>query len=523
MQAPVTTPPPNYSTGLGRGATAALTAHSDIEGNDSYDDYGNESWRNNKKRRFDSFLADLDELSDSEDDLDMVEDIDTDGELRGIEEALNCYDDLDSVLKLENSQRFTETMVKIEEALEKGSENSLDQAILLEEDDNSEYQLLVDCIGLSADIENEISIIHGFIRDKYRSKFPELESLVHHPIDYARVVKKIGNEVDLTLVDLQGLLPSAIVMVVSVTASTTCGKPLPEHVLHKTIDACDRALSLDSARGKVLAFVESRMEIIAPNLCAVVGSAVAAKLMVTAGGLPELAKLRPCNVRLLGAKRESLAGFSKEFRVGYVEETELYKGTPPLLRNRACRVIASKATLAARVDSAGTDSSGKDGRKFRAEIEKSIEKWQEAPPAKRPKPLPVPNSEPKKKRGGRRLMKKKEKYGMTEIRKLANRMEFGVAEESSLGDGIGQGYGMLGKAGVRVSVCKRRLLGDKVDKKKFSKGRDYHGATCGFTSSLAGIELSNPHVKNELCGGGGGGTESTYFSKAGTFSRVKRT
>ncbi|KAL9142373.1 hypothetical protein ABFS82_14G165600 [Erythranthe guttata] len=372
MQAPVTTPPPHYFTGLGRGATAALTAHSDIEGND--DDYGNESWRNNKKRRFDSFLADLDELSDSEDDLDMVEDIDTDDELAGIEEAVNCYDDFDCVLKLENSQRFAEIMVKIEKALEKGNENSLDQAIILEDDENTEYQLLVDCSALSVDIENEISIIHNFIRDKYRSKFPELESLVHHPIDYARVVKKIGNEVDLTLVDLQGLLPSAIVMVVSVTASTTCGKPLPEHVLQKTIDACDRALSLDSAREKVLAFVESRMEIIAPNLCAVVGSAVAAKLVATAGGLPELAKLRPCNVRLLGAKRKSLAGFSKEFRAGYVEETELYKGTPPLLRNRACRVIASKATLAARVDSAaGTDSSGKDGRKFRAEIEKSIE------------------------------------------------------------------------------------------------------------------------------------------------------
>jgi RNA processing factor Prp31 len=50
---------------------------------------------------------------------------------------------------------------------------------------------------LSVDIENEIIIIHNFIRDEYRLKFPELESLVHHPIDYARVVKKIGNEMDL--------------------------------------------------------------------------------------------------------------------------------------------------------------------------------------------------------------------------------------------------------------------------------------------------------------------------------------
>ena len=91
----------------------------------------------------------------------------------------------------------------------------------------------MDCNALSVDIENEITIIHNFISDKYRLKFPELESLVHHPIDYARVVKKIGNEMDLTLVDLEGLLPSAIIMVVSVTASTTSGKPLSEENLEK--------------------------------------------------------------------------------------------------------------------------------------------------------------------------------------------------------------------------------------------------------------------------------------------------
>ncbi|KAL2945406.1 U4/U6 small nuclear ribonucleoprotein Prp31-like protein [Bienertia sinuspersici] len=143
----------------------------------------------------DSFLADHDELSGNEaDDVEkdadaenMKEDID--GELTDIN-SLN-YDDLDNVPKLQKSQRYIDIMQK----------------------------LIVDCNALSLDIENEIIIIHNFIRDKYRLKFPE--SLVHYPIDYARVVKKIGNEADLTLVDLEGLLPSAIIMVVSVTASTT--------------------------------------------------------------------------------------------------------------------------------------------------------------------------------------------------------------------------------------------------------------------------------------------------------------
>ena len=52
-----------------------------------------------------------------------------------------------------------------------------------------------------------------------RAKFPELESLVHHPIDYARVVKAIGNEMDITLIDtLEDILPQVRQSLLSPTA-----------------------------------------------------------------------------------------------------------------------------------------------------------------------------------------------------------------------------------------------------------------------------------------------------------------
>ncbi|RZC79731.1 hypothetical protein C5167_042308 [Papaver somniferum] len=480
----------------------------------------------------DSFLADLDDLSDNEANVphedeghesDMDED--SDGDIADIE-ALN-YENLDSVSKLQKSQRYIDIMQKVEAALQKGSETE-EQGFSSEDD--PEYQLIVDCNALSVDIENEIVIIHNFIKDKYRLKFPELESLVHHPIDYARVVKKIGNEVDLTLVDLEGLVPSAVIMVVSVTASTTVGKPLPEDSLNKTIEACDRALALDIAKKEVLDFVESRMGYIAPNLSAIVGSAVAAKLMGTAGGLTALAKMPACNVQLLGAKRKTLAGFStatSQYRVGYLEHTEIFQTTPPALKMRACRVLAAKSTLAARVDSIRGDPTGKTGRNLREEIRKKIEKWQEPPPAKQPKPLPVPDSEPKKKRGGRRLRKMKERYAVTDMRKLANRMQFGIPEESSLGDGLGEGYGMLGQAGngkLRVSVGQSKLAAKVAKKSKIKSYGSVSGTTSGLTSSLAftpvqGIELSNPQAHaNQL----GSGTQSTYFSEVGTFSKIKR-
>ncbi|KAF3331489.1 pre-mRNA processing ribonucleoprotein binding region-containing protein isoform X2 [Carex rostrata] len=478
----------------------------------------------------DSFLADLEELSDNEgypeEENAELADVENDGDTDMQDlESLN-YDDLDSVSKLQRSQRYKDIMQKVEEALEKGERT---EGTFLVEDD-PEYQLIVNCNSLSVDIENEIVIIHNFIRDKYRLKFPELESLVHHPIDYARVVKKIGNETDLTLVDLEGLLPSAVIMVVSVTASTTTGKPLPEETLAKTIEACDRALTLDSAKKKVLEFVESRMGYIAPNLSAIVGSAVASRLVGSAGGLTALAKMPACNVQLLGFKRKNLAGMSKvsALHVGFLEQTEMFQSTPEPLRARVVRVLAAKSTLAARIDSIRGDPTGKAGRDFREGIRKKVEKWQEPPPAKLPKPLPVPDSEPKKKRGGRRLRKLKERYAITEMMKQKNRMPFGKQEETSLGDGLGEGFGMLGQAGsgkLRISAAQSKLK-PKATKKFKERSFGSSGATSGLTSSLAftpvqGIELTNPqaHGSSLL----GSGTQSTYFSETGTFSKIKRT
>ena len=61
----------------------------------------------------------------------------------------------------------------------------------------------------------------------------------------------------------------------------------------------------------------------------------------------------------------------------------------------------------------------------------------------------------------------KERYAVTDMMKLANRMQFGIPEESSLGDGLGEGYGMLGQAGsgkLRVSAAQNKLAA-KVAKK----------------------------------------------------------
>ncbi|KAF6161968.1 hypothetical protein GIB67_020024 [Kingdonia uniflora] len=199
---------------------------------------------------------------------------------------------------------------------------------------------------------------------------------------------------------------------------------------------------------------------------------------------------------------------------------EICQSATPSLRKDALKKLASKSVLAGRIDLLRRDLTGETGRAYRDEILKKIAKRQDLSPAKQPKPLPVPDSNPKKNRGGRRYRKRKERYSTTDMSKLVNRMQFGIPEESSLGDGLGFGYGMLGQDGNGKLPAK---IAKKFKETKHSAGSS-GATTSGFTSSLAftsvqELELPNPqlHAYNQLRSG----TQSTYFSELGTFSKIK--
>ena len=128
------------------------------------------------------------------------------------------------VCKLRDSDRFKQ----VKEALDRNE----DQKSLTTRDDimgpveaDPEYQLIVSANTLAVDIDNEISTIHKFTRDKYTKRFPELESLVVSPLEYLKTVRELGNNLDKAKNNqvLSNFLTQATIMVVSVTASTTQG------------------------------------------------------------------------------------------------------------------------------------------------------------------------------------------------------------------------------------------------------------------------------------------------------------
>jgi len=55
-------------------------------------------------------------------------------------------------------------------------------------EDHPEYHLLTQSNSLSTLIDGEIMLVHKYIRDHYSVRFPELETLINNPLEYAKVV-----------------------------------------------------------------------------------------------------------------------------------------------------------------------------------------------------------------------------------------------------------------------------------------------------------------------------------------------
>ena len=410
-------------------------------------------------------------------------------------------------------------------------------------EDNPEYHLLTQSNTLSTSIDTEIMIVHKYIRDHYSIRFPELETLVTNPLDYAKVVTIIGNgpmdgdsmKVLQTSKDnklgatIRTVLDGPSVMIVTVEATTTKGREMSEVELSRVMRACDMTLALDKAKKTLTDYVQSRMNLFAPNLTALIGSLTAAQLLNFAGGLTGLAKTPACNLPPLGSKKQSGHGLATNVGVrqqGFLYHSPIIRGIPNDLKRQAMRIVSAKVVLAARVDRVHNSPDGSTGEELKAACLQRLEKLTEPPPNKGQRALPAPDDKPARKRGGRRARKAKEATAMTDLRKAQNRMVFGK-EEKEVGYGTGEGTQGMGMIGQSNDGRIRNLQIDKRTAAKLSaKNKGWGGATpiSGSASSLRGFgQTANSNIDLRGKGLRASGVGAGSASLSGTASSISFT
>eukprot|EP00746_Dinoflagellata_sp_MGD_P158858 gnl/MRDRNA2_/MRDRNA2_86575_c0_seq1.p1 gnl/MRDRNA2_/MRDRNA2_86575_c0~~gnl/MRDRNA2_/MRDRNA2_86575_c0_seq1.p1 ORF type:complete len:384 (-),score=5.40 gnl/MRDRNA2_/MRDRNA2_86575_c0_seq1:957-2108(-) len=362
--------------------------------------------------------------------------------------------------------------------------------------------------------------IYCIIRDIYRCRFPELDSIVHEPLEYAHVVKALGKETEISHVDLSTVPPLSR-NIIAVTAASTSGKPLSDLSCHKVLKGCNIIIEMNADKSSVLLFIEQKMNTIAPNLSALLGTQITANLITAVGGIINLSNTPGCNIQTLGTKEKihrSTICTDDHPQNSFVFACEIIQQTPLAWKQKALRLVSSKCALLARIDRHGCTNEN-EGLKVREEILALIEKWQELRTPKLKKALPMPDSANNKKRGGKKLRKFREHYGVTKAHRAQNRIGFNQPQEetSNRDDSICiYPYGHLETDYLLKNVKKKRHK--NLIQNKHSMVNNTNNGVCGW-SSLAftpfqGIELHNPFISiHQSCDRNG---TLSYFSEGKT-------
>ncbi|MFB6305355.1 MAG: NOP5/NOP56 family protein [Haloferacaceae archaeon] len=121
----------------------------------------------------------------------------------------------------------------------------------------------------------------------------------------------------------------------------------------RAVSLAERAVGLADEAEALRRFVEREAPSVAPNLAAMAGPVLAARLMALAGGLESLARKPSGTVQVLGAEDAlfaHLAGHAPSPKHGVIYTHEYVRGTRPADRGSAARALAGKLTIAARID-----------------------------------------------------------------------------------------------------------------------------------------------------------------------------
>ncbi len=137
------------------------------------------------------------------------------------------------------------------------------------------------------------------------------------------------------------------------TAEIPPGAPLTAGDIAAIQGFARLARALLDERKSLEIYITICMDDVAPNLSDVLGPMLGARLIARAGGLDRLARLPASSLQVMGAG-EALFKHIREGtpspKHGFIFRHPLISGSPKRLRGKMSRMIAGRATIAARVD-----------------------------------------------------------------------------------------------------------------------------------------------------------------------------
>lgn len=209
-------------------------------------------------------------------------------------------------------------------------------------------------VQLLGELDTSLNGLSSRVREWYGLHYPELSRIIRDHQSYLRFITEIGDRASVTKEKLEALgLQRRDVAGILKEAEGSMGAPLQGSELAEAQRLAQQVLSLYEYRGKLTEYISSLAEEAAPNVSALAGPTLAAKLIEKAGGIKRMAMMPSSTLQILGAEKalfRAMKTKSKPPKHGLIFQHPYVNAAPRGLRGLRARHLAAKLSIAARAD-----------------------------------------------------------------------------------------------------------------------------------------------------------------------------
>jgi len=215
-------------------------------------------------------------------------------------------------------------------------------------------KVIIQAVDAIDEIDKSLNIFIARLREWYGLHFPEMDRLIEKHEKFAKIVSEYGLRNKIKEKELSEL------------KETSMGIDLSEKDETILKEYATKIKELYKVREHIEKYVDHVMKEVAPNLRELAGPLLAARLIALTGGLDKLAKKPSSTIQLLGAEKalfRYLRGRGRSPKYGLLFTHPSIQNAPANKRGKLARVLASKLSIAVKIDYYGKRDRSKELRK----------------------------------------------------------------------------------------------------------------------------------------------------------------
>jgi nucleolar protein 56 len=203
--------------------------------------------------------------------------------------------------------------------------------------------------------------IIGKTKEKIRKKLSQKDNLIIQSIKTMDLLDKSSNLLLERLKEWYGIYhpelatadPDEYLLLLWNKPNDSMGAELKKKDIKPILSFAKEIKSLRVEREKISKYLEKLMKEVCPNITAVCGPIIGARLIASAGSLKRLAEFPSSTVQILGAEKAFFAHLRKNVKPpkhGIIFQHQKIRTAEPKMRGKLARKLAAKISIASRVD-----------------------------------------------------------------------------------------------------------------------------------------------------------------------------